>query len=225
MFKRPQFTENPKLAGLRNKLVKELKGKGISSPAVLRAVAAVPRHLFFPKDFENFAYRDAAFPIGNGQTISQPYTVAFQTELLQILPGHKVLEIGTGSGYQAAVLGSLGVELHSIELIKALVLEANKVLKIIDIPVNTYVGDGTMGLPSQQPFDAIIVTAGAPNVPKELINQLKINGRLVVPIGEQENNQKMYRITRTSLTETKTEIFGDFKFVPLVGKNGWTKSS
>ncbi len=225
MFKRPNFSENPKLAGLRNKLVKELKAKGISSPAVLDAIAHVPRHLFFPSDFENFAYRDAAFPIGNGQTISQPYTVAFQSQLLQIFPGEKVLEIGTGSGYQAAVLSTMGAEVHSIELIKALVISANRVLKILDIPMKTYVGDGTLGLPSQKPFDAIIVTAGAPSVPETLIKQLKINGRLVIPVGDEQNIQKMYRITRTSLTETKTEVFGDFKFVPLLGENGWTMNS
>ena len=145
--------------------------------------------------------------------------------MLQILPGQKILEIGSGSGYQAAVLSTMGAEVHSIELIKALVMNANKVLKILDIPIKTYVGDGTLGLPSQQPFDAIIVTAGAPSVPETLIKQLKINGRLVIPVGDEKNIQKMHRITRTSITETKTEVLGDFKFVPLVGQNGWSMNS
>ena len=225
MFKKPQFQELPKYKGQRNHLVAEIKAQGISSSAVLNSIAVVPRHLFFPKDFLQFAYRDAAFPIGNGQTISQPYTVAKQTELLQILPGHKVLEIGTGSGYQAAVLATLGVEVHSIELIKSLLKDALKVLKIIDIEINGYLGDGTLGLASHAPYDAIIVTAGAPNVPQNLIDQLKVSGRLVIPIGSEPNSQKMYRITKISASETKTKIFGDFKFVPLVGEKGWAKNS
>ncbi len=220
MLKMSVFFEEPKWVGQRQKLVNLLKAKGITSAAVLDAIGVVPRHAFFNKDFELFAYRDAAFPIGNGQTISQPYTVAFQTELLCCMPGHKVLEIGTGSGYQAAVLATMGVEVHSIEVIKSLVLQARKVLKNIDIEILTYLGDVSMGLQVQAPFDRILVTAGAPAVPQALLNQLTVNGRMVIPVGDSVN-QKMLCITKLSETQSKTEAYENFKFVPLVGKNGW----
>jgi protein-L-isoaspartate(D-aspartate) O-methyltransferase len=223
MFTTDYFQEDPKMRGLRSKLVLELKNKGIASARVLEAIGKVPRQLFFPRDFEQFVYRDAAFPIGQGQTISQPYTVAFQTELLLLKPGDKVLEIGTGSGYQAAVLSALGAEVHSVEVLRPLLNEASKVLKNIDSSIQLYHGDGTLGLPSQAPFDAILVTAGAPKVPDEYLRQLKIGGRLVIPVGDQRENQKMLRVTRTSQTESRTEVFGNFKFVPLLGKNGWSE--
>lgn len=213
------------MAGKRKKLVEELRQKGISSEAVLKAVGMVPRQLFFPRDFEQFVYRDAAFPIGHGQTISQPYTVAFQTELLQVKPGDKVLEIGTGSGYQAAVLSALGVKLYTVETVLPLLKEAMKVLNILDNEIKCFHGDGTLGLAAHAPYDAIIVTAGAPVVPETLVSQLKTGGRLVIPVGEKKDLQQMLRITRLSEARTKTEAFGTFRFVPLKGKEGWSEDS
>lgn len=209
------------MAGQRRLLVEELKRKGIVSAEVLQAIGMVPRQLFFPPDFEQFVYRDAAFPIGHGQTISQPYTVAFQSQLLQLRAGEKVLEIGTGSGYQAAVLLAMGADLYSVEIVKALLLEASKVLKNLDSNVKLYHGDGSMGLESMAPFDGILVTAGAPEVPESLIKQLKTGGRLVIPVGDAKEVQKMIRVTKISPNQTKTEVFGDFRFVPLLGKEGW----
>lgn len=221
MFTTGGFTEDPKFTGQRRRLVEEIRKKGISNPKVLAAIAAVPRQLFFPSDFEQYVYRDAAFPIGHGQTISQPYTVAYQTQLLDIEPGDKVLEIGTGSGYQAAVLSACGARVHSVEVVKALLLQATKVLKNLDRDLKLYHGDGSMGLPPEAPFQGIIVTAGAPEVPKSYIDQLAIGGRLVIPVGNEKDNQKMMRVTKISATQTKTEVFGDFKFVPLIGKEAW----
>ncbi len=221
MFTTGGFTEDPKFTGQRRRLVEEIRKKGISNPKVLAAIAAVPRQLFFPSDFEQYVYRDAAFPIGHGQTISQPYTVAYQTQLLDIEPGDKVLEIGTGSGYQAAVLSACGARVHSVEVVKALLLQATKVLKNLDRELKLYHGDGSLGLPPEAPFQGIIVTAGAPEVPKSYIDQLAIGGRLVIPVGNDKENQKMMRVTKISATQTKTEVFGDFKFVPLIGKEGW----
>lgn len=221
MFTNKNFHETQMLAGQRRKLVEELKRKGIVSKAVLEAIGQVPRQLFFPKDFEQFIYRDAAFPIGHGQTISQPYTVAYQTELLCLSKGEKVLEIGTGSGYQAAVLAAMGVSVYTVEVIRELVTEAAKVLKNIDSGIKVYLGDGTLGLPQEQPYDAILVTAGAPNVPEELMKQLKPGGRIVIPVGDNKTDQRMLRVTKISEKHSKTESFGTFKFVPLTGKNGW----
>jgi protein-L-isoaspartate(D-aspartate) O-methyltransferase len=221
MFTTDHYQEDPKMRGQRSKLVDELKRKGIASARVLEAIGQVPRQLFFPRDFEQFVYRDAAFPIGHGQTISQPYTVAFQSELLLLKPGERVLEIGTGSGYQAAVLSAMGAKVYSVEVVRSLLTEATKVLKNIDSSIQLYHGDGTMGLPSEAPFDAILVTAGAPNVPDGYISQLTIGGRLVIPVGQERENQKMMRVTRLTQTETRTEVFGNFKFVPLLGKFGW----
>lgn len=224
MFTTEFYTEEPQMAGLRRKLVQELKLKGIDSTCVLDALGAVPRQLFFPKDFTHFAYRDAAFPIGEGQTISQPYTVGFQTQLLGLKAGDKVLEIGTGSGYQAAVLSALGAKVHSIELIRSLLVQAAQVLNKLDREMILYHGDGSQGLAEFAPYDGIIVTAGAPEIPIAYINQLKVGGRLVIPVGGEKNAQKMMRITKLSDNQTKTEVFGDFKFVPLVGKSGWKES-
>jgi len=203
--------------------VEELMRKGIQSTAVLAAVGKVPRQLFFPSDFEQFYYRDAAFPIGHGQTISQPYTVAFQSELLDLVKGDKILEIGTGSGYQAAILSALGANVYSVELVKELLVQASKVLRNLDREIKLFLGDGTLGLQSEAPYDGIIVTAGAPEVPQSLINQLAIGGKLVIPVGSDREIQKMMRITRLSVNQTKTEVFGNFKFVPLIGKEGWGK--
>ena len=169
--------------GRRHKLVRELASKGIDNSAVLSAMVKVPRHFFFPKDFEQYAYRDAAFPIGHDQTISQPFTVAYQSQLIDIQKGEKVLEIGTGSGYQAAVLLEMGVELYSIEYIKPLLQKAAQLLKKYKGNVHLIHGDGSRGVPKYAPYDAIIVTAGAPTIQNELLKQLKIGGKLVIPVG------------------------------------------
>ncbi len=207
--------------GRRHKLVRELASKGIDNTEVLAAIAKVPRHWFFPKDFEQYAYRDAAFPIGFDQTISQPFTVAFQTQLIEIQKGEKVLEIGTGSGYQSAVLLELGVELYTIEYIRPLLEKAATLLKNHKGKVKLMHGDGSLGLPKYAPFDAIIVTAGAPTVQNKLLQQLKIGGKCVIPIGDGRDSQKMHRFTRMSENKFHREILGDFKFVPLVGTGGW----
>ncbi|MBM3921274.1 MAG: protein-L-isoaspartate(D-aspartate) O-methyltransferase [Sphingomonadales bacterium] len=221
MFTNPSISESPVMAGRRNQLVAELRQKGIADEQVLQAIGRVPRQLFFPKDFEQFVYRDAPFPIGHGQTISQPYTVAFQSQLLQIKPGDKVLEIGTGSGYQAAVLSAMGARVYTIETVLSLLKEAHKVLKILDNQLQCFHGDGTLGLPASAPYDAIIVTAGAPELPKNLTDQLAVNGRLIIPIGDQPDSQTMYRFTKNADGTFKKESFGPFRFVPLKGKEGW----
>ena len=176
--------------GRRHKLVRELASKGIDNTAVLSAIVRVPRHFFFPKDFEQYAYRDAAFPIGHEQTISQPFTVAYQTQLIDIQKGEKVLEIGTGSGYQAAVLLELGVELYTIEYIKPLLQKAATLLKKYKGNVHLIHGDGSKGVAKYAPYDAIIVTAGAPAIQNELLKQLKIGGKLVIPVGDGRENQR-----------------------------------
>ncbi len=221
MFTTDFIHESPIMHGRRKTLVQELKRKGIDNELVLNAMGKVPRQLFFPKDFEQFVYRDAAFPIGHGQTISQPYTVAFQTQLLEITAGDKVLEIGTGSGYQAAILSAMGAKVFTVETVLPLLKETMPVLKKIDNEIQCFHGDGTLGLESMAPFNAIVVTAGGPEVPKSLINQLTIGGRLVIPVGDKPDEQNMMRITRLTQTQTKTENFGSFKFVPLKGKEGW----
>ncbi len=207
--------------GRRHKLVRELAAKGIDNHAVLSAIVKVPRHWFFPKDFEQYAYRDAAFPIGFEQTISQPFTVAYQSQLIDIQKGERVLEIGTGSGYQAAVLLEMGVELYSIEYIKPLLEKAAKLLKPYKEKLHLIHGDGSKGIPKYAPFDAIIVTAGAPAIQQELLKQLKIGGKLVIPVGTEKENQRMHRLTRMSENKFHREVLGEFKFVPLVGEGGW----
>lgn len=221
MFTTQFYLEDPIMVGRRKSLVQELSRKGIDNERVLQALGKVPRQLFFPKDFEQFVYRDAAFPIGHGQTISQPYTVAFQTQLLEISAGDKVLEIGTGSGYQAAVLSAMGARVYTIETVLSLLKETMPVLKKIDNEIMCFHGDGTLGLSAHAPYDAIVVTAGAPVIPDTLIKQLKTGGRLVIPVGDKQDEQIMMRITRISDTQTKTENFGHFRFVPLKGKEGW----
>ncbi len=203
--------------GLRNLLVKQLKEKGITDKNVLDAIAKIPRHLFIDSSFENFAYQDKAFPIGADQTISQPYTVAFQTELLQVEKEHKILEIGTGSGYQTAVLCLLGAKVYSVERQNELFKKTKNLLSKLTInviPKLLSFGDGYKGLPDYAPFDSIIVTAGAPLIPQALMSQLKIGGRLVIPLGEQE--QTMTLLIRKNETQFEKTEFGDFKFVPLL---------
>ena len=203
----------------RQKLLAILRSKGIKSEAVLKAIEAVPRHLFVDTAFADRAYEDSALPIDMKQTISQPYTVARQTEMLDIQPGDKVLEIGTGSGYQAAVLIAMGAQVYSIERHRLLYDRARAILHEAGLRIMMKCGDGTQGWNAYAPYDAIVVTAGAPVIPEALVNQLNDGGRLVIPVGD-ENTQAMHRITRHG-EEFREEIFDDFKFVPLIGKDGW----
>lgn len=200
---------------MRNKLAEVLVGKGITDAKVLGAIKTIPRHLFMDSSFEGHAYQDKAFPIAADQTISQPYTVAFQTQLLQVRPGHKVLEIGTGSGYQTAVLLHLKAKVFTIERQQELFKKTKLFFgKMGYRPKKTIFGDGYKGLPSDAPFDSIIVTAGAPEVPKPLMAQLKIGGRLVIPVGV--NEQIMTLFVRKSEKEFEKKEFGSFRFVPLL---------
>jgi protein-L-isoaspartate(D-aspartate) O-methyltransferase len=201
--------------GLRNKLVQEIKNKGISDLKVLNAIQSIPRHLFMDSSFLDHAYQDKAFPISAGQTISQPYTVAFQSELLKIRKGDKVLEVGTGSGYQTAVLCELGAIVYSIERQKELFKKTSFFLpKIGYFPKKIIFGDGYNGFANEAPYDSIIVTAGAPFIPKMLLSQLKINGKLIIPVGEEI--QKMTVITRLSKEKFDKVEYGEFQFVPLL---------
>ena len=201
--------------GLRQQLVKVLVDKGIKDDAVLNAIGNIPRHLFMDSGFLDHAYQDKAFPIAADQTISQPYTVAFQTELLQVKKGDKILEIGTGSGYQAAVLCELKAKVYSIERQQELFKKTSKFLpKVGYRPKKLIFGDGYKGLKDEAPFDGIIVTAGAPMVPKPLLSQLKIDGRLVIPVGD--DVQVMTLIIRKGPKEFEKHEFGDFRFVPLL---------
>ncbi len=206
--------------GKRKALVALLREKGIKSERVLDAINKLPRHFFFDSALVSHAYEDKAFPIGEGQTISQPYTVAFQTELLNIKPGDKVLEIGTGSGYQGSILHLLGAEVYTIEYQKKLYEGTKRFLSRLGIEMNLFYGDGTGGLPQHAPFDKIIVTAGAPVVPEALIQQLKIGGILVIPVGDR-NKQTMLKITKKSIKAVDREEYEGFAFVPLLGKEGW----
>ena len=209
--------DTAKHQGLRNQLVKIISEKGITDKNVLQAIANVPRHLFMDSSFADFAYQDKAFPIAADQTISQPYTVAFQTEVLNIQPGAKILEIGTGSGYQTAVLIELGAKVYTIERQQELFKKTKLFLpKIGYKPKKIIFGDGYAGLPDEAPFDGIIVTAGAPFVPKPLLAQLKIGGRLVIPVGE--NTQTMYLYVRTSEKDFEKQAMGKFRFVPMLKK-------
>jgi protein-L-isoaspartate(D-aspartate) O-methyltransferase len=201
--------------GLRKKLVKTVESKGIKNKSVLTAIERIPRHLFMDSSFLEFAYKDKAFPIGFGQTISQPYTVAFQSELLEVKKGDKILEIGTGSGYQACVLIELGAKVFSIERQKKLYQKTKEFLYNLGYRVKTFYGDGYKGLTAFAPFDKIIITAGAPYIPQDLIKQLKIGGILIIPEGE-GNVQIMKKIVKISETEIDIKEHGTFSFVPLL---------
>jgi len=208
--------------GLRRKLVKKISEKGIKDQRVLEAIQKIPRHFFFDNAFLNHAYEDKAFPIGEGQTISQPFTVAYQTELLEIKKGDKILEIGTGSGYQACVLLELGAKVYTIEINKHLYKKAKSFLPVMGYRPYFFYGDGSIGLASYAPYDGIIVTAGAPAVPEELMAQLTINGKLVIPIG-MGKSQVMYRYILKSPNEIIKEAHNNFSFVPLLGQKGQSK--
>lgn len=216
-----------KYKGLRKQLVDSLRYKGITSTEVLRAIERVPRHFFFDSSFLAFAYEDKPFPIGAGQTISQPYTVAFQSELLNFKKGDKVLEVGTGSGYQASILVEMGAKVFSVERQRSLYKKTKKLLNNIGYKVRCYYGDGYKGLPGYAPFQSIIVTAGAPYIPQALLEQLSVNGTLVIPVGD--TIQTMTTVKRISETEYLREEHGQFRFVPLLedldsgNDNGFTK--
>jgi len=201
--------------GLRKQLVEHLASKGITNLKILNAMNEIPRHLFMDNAFVNFSYQDKAFPIGAGQTISQPYTVAFQSELLQIKPYEKVLEVGTGSGYQAAVLSLLEAEVFTIERQRELFLKTKKFLPTLGYNCMFVYGDGYKGLPKFAPFDKIIITCGAPFIPEDLVAQLKVGGRMVAPIGD-GNIQVMHLIEKLSETETRITTHGEFSFVPML---------
>ena len=201
--------------GLRKKLIENLASKGISNSNVLNAMNKIPRHLFMDNAFVNFSYQDKAFPIGAGQTISQPYTVAFQSQLLEIKPYEKVLEVGTGSGYQAAVLSLLDAEVFTIERQRELFLKTKKFLPSLGYNCMFVYGDGYKGMPNFAPFDKIIITCGAPFIPKDLVSQLKVGGRMVAPIGDGDT-QVMHLIEKISETETRLTTHGEFSFVPML---------
>jgi protein-L-isoaspartate(D-aspartate) O-methyltransferase len=202
--------------GLRRKLIASLRKKGISDERILEAMQRIPRHLFLDPAFDQWAYRDIPFPIGNEQTISQPFTVAYQTELLKVEPGHRVLEIGTGSGYQACVLAEMGAKVYTIERVEQLFEATNHLLRDLGYQrIRTFLRDGNEGLPRFAPFDRILVTAGAPDIPKKLVEQLTTGGLLVVPVGAGET-QRMLRIIKREDGGFDKESFGDFRFVPFL---------
>lgn len=204
-----------KYKGMRRKLVKELSDKGIKSEKVLNCFDVIPRHYFLDNAFAEQAYSNTAFQIGSGQTISHPYTVAFQTELLDIKKGDKILEIGSGSGFQTCVLCEMGAKVFSIERHKELHLKAKNIVRHLKYNARLSFGDGYKGLPTFAPFDKIIITCGAPDIPEELVDQLKIGGIMIIPIGEGVE-QQMKRITKVSDSEITIEDFGVFKFVPML---------
>jgi protein-L-isoaspartate(D-aspartate) O-methyltransferase len=201
--------------GMRQRLVEEVAGKGITDQLVLNAIGKIPRHLFMESSFVKFAYKDQAFPIGAGQTISQPFTVAYQTQLLQVKSHSKILEVGTGSGYQAAVLLELGAQVFTIERQQELFVKVQQLLPELGYHPRFFYGDGYKGLPTYGPFDGIIVTAGAPLIPNDLKNQLKPGGRLVIPVDYQDH-QKMVLVIRKDETTFEQQEFGDFSFVPML---------
>ena len=203
--------------GLRKKLVDLIRSKGITDEKVLEAIDRIPRHFFLDSAFDEKAYEDKAFPIGEGQTISQPYTVAYQTQLLELKPFNKVLEIGTGSAYQAVVLAEMGVQVYTIERQKKL-FENNKTFAFLKKypSIKFFYGDGYEGLPTYGPFDRVIITAAAPEIPPKLIEQLKPGGMMVIPLGAGET-QQMMRVTKLESGAIKEEVFAQFSFVPMLG--------
>ena len=215
-----KFIDNYREQGARKRLVDILRKKGIEDEKVLLAISKVPRHYFFDETFWNQAYKDIAFPIGAGQTISQPYTVAYQTELLHIQKGDKVLEIGTGCGYQTCVLMEVGAKVFTIERQEKLYERTIQVLPYMGYKPKFFLGDGSIGIAEDAPYDKIIVTAGAPTVPEVLLKQLKIGGILVIPVGD-EKSQKMVTVLKTAEHDYERHVLDTFRFVPLVGDRAW----
>ncbi len=215
-----KFIDNYREKGARKKLVEHLKSRGIQDEQVLQAIGKVPRHFFFDETFWIQAYKDIAFPIGDGQTISQPYTVAYQSELLHVQKGDKVLEIGTGSGYQTCILLELGAEVFTIERQVNLYNRTIQVLPYMGYKPHFFCGDGSKGIAEHAPYDKIIVTAGAPFVPEIMLKQLKIGGQVVIPVGD-EKEQKMVTIIRVAENDFDRIELDTFRFVPLVGDQAW----
>ncbi len=205
--------------GLRKKLIETLREKNIHNEDVLKAMEKIPRHFFLDSSFLEFAYQDKPFPIGSGQTISQPYTVAFQSELLQIERGMKVLEIGTGSAYQACVLAEMGAKVYSIERQRKLFLRTKQFVQQMPYKLHLFLGDGNEGLQTYAPFDRILITAAAPEIPQKLIDQLKPGGLMVIPLGGGDE-QSMLRLIKNADGSIKQEEHGAFRFVPLLGNIG-----
>jgi protein-L-isoaspartate(D-aspartate) O-methyltransferase len=206
----------------REQLVETLRKKGITDERVLKAIGTIERERFIPPTMAHNAYKDIALPIGYEQTISQPFTVAFMTEKLNVKEGDKILEVGTGSGYQAAILEFLGAKVYSIEINLELYHRTVKLFDKLGIRVHAKYGDGTIGWAEFAPFDGIIVTAGSPSIPQKLKEQLAIGGRLVIPVGGREY-QDLYVLTKVGENEFKTEVYPRFAFVPLLGKEGWNR--
>lgn len=217
---RPAATVDPKRH--RHRMVQEqIQARGIQDPAVIAAMLTVPRHLFVQEALRSQSYEDRALPIGHGQTISQPYIVARMTELLELQPGMRVLEIGTGSGYQAAVLAAMGCTVYTVERVKELYLATQSLLREMGIrAIHTKRDDGTLGAPEAAPFDRIIVTAGGPEIPAPLVKQLEDPGILVIPVGAQKRAQKLLRLRKEQGTVTQEDM-GNVVFVDLVGNHGW----
>jgi protein-L-isoaspartate(D-aspartate) O-methyltransferase len=213
------FEDNYRQRGLRQKLVKKLAEKGIKDQRVLAAIQKVPRHVFFENALLEHAYQDKAFPIGEGQTISQPSTVAFQTEMLEVKPGDKVLEIGTGSGYQACILLEMGATVYTIEYNRKLYEMTRELLPQMGYRPFFFYGDGSKGLPAKAPYNKIVVTAGAPVIPTALTEQLTEGGILIIPVGDRET-QVMVRVRKKD-GKLLREEFANFAFVPLLGESGW----
>ncbi len=210
------MTDSYRHKGMRKKLVEEVREKGIKDERVLEALEAVPRHFFLDSSFVEIAYQDKPFPIGSGQTISQPYTVAYQTELLKVEKGCKVLEVGTGSGYQACILEEMGARVFSVERHYSLYNKTKAFLAEMNYKIKVFYGDGYQGLPAFAPFDRIVVTAAAPYLPKPFLEQLNPGGIIVIPIGKGDT-QVMKRITKIDDAHTEEEQFGFFRFVPMLG--------
>jgi len=214
------MTDTYRHKGLRNQLVDQIRSKGITDERVLKAISEIPRHFFIDSAFDQIAYEDRAFPIAEGQTISQPYTVAYQTQLLEVSPHDKILEVGTGSGYQAVVLAMLGAQVFTIERQKQLYNHNKHFVYLRQFPsIRFFYGDGYQGLPTYAPFDKIIVTAAAPAIPEKLVDQLRPGGKMVIPVGE-GRVQHMIRVIKEESGIIREERFDDFSFVPMLqGKN------
>lgn len=214
--------DNYRHKGMRQQLVQVLKDKGITDTVVLDAIGVVPRHVFLDSSFVEFAYQDKAFPIGSGQTISQPFTVAMQSQLLGARKGMKVLEIGTGSGYQACVLAQMGAKVFTVERQRNLYLKTKPLLEEFPYHIKTFLGDGNKGLPTFAPFDRVLITAAAPEIPQALVNQLKMGGIMVIPLNDESDASKqiMLRLTKQADGTMLREEFGDCRFVPMLKNIG-----